>query len=121
MNGEKNNVTVVGAFLQVSKGSLLEPHIVWMGETVDEILTESQILWMDLEKKKDKVNVQTAERRRHGELHEIRKDHLKPKFSSKRFTEMNHHSFWRVKNCCSVEQALNYEKVNWNWNELSHA
>lgn len=52
MNGEKNNVTVVGAFLQVSKGSLLEPHIVWMGETVDEILTESQILWMDLEKKK---------------------------------------------------------------------
>lgn len=34
---------------------------------------------------------------------------------------MNHHGFWRVKNFRSVELGLNHEKVNWNWNELSHA
>lgn len=39
---EKNNVTAVGDFLQVSKGSILEPHIAWMAETADEILTERQ-------------------------------------------------------------------------------
>lgn len=42
INRKKNNVMVVGIFLQVSKGSILEPRIVWTGEIADEILTEGQ-------------------------------------------------------------------------------
>lgn len=33
---------------------------------------------------------------------------------------MHHPGFWRVKYLHSVELGLNYEKVDWNWNELSH-
>lgn len=62
----------------------------------------------------------TAERLRHGELHEIQKNHLKSKCLSTCFTSMNHHALRRVKNCSSVELRLNSEKVKRNRNALSH-